>query len=145
MILYRAGKVAFFERTNEPDHWQFPQGGMYPGESPTETMWRELQEETGLISDQIDHVHQVPFLTSYVYPREVLDSFSHTGSHYIGQSQFWFILHVEDDVTIDMSLASDPEFKDRKWIEPAEAIGAVVEWKQKPYEQLVQYFNDHIL
>ena len=145
MILYREGKVAFFERTDEPGHWQFPQGGMYPAESPEECMWRELQEETGLVRNEIDTIHQVPFLTSYVYPRDVADSFSHTGSNYIGQSQFWFILHVKDGVTIDMKKASDPEFKDRKWIKPTEAINSVIEWKQKPYQQLIEYFNTHIL
>lgn len=144
MILYRGGQVAFFERYWERGSWQFPQGGMYPGESPEETMWRELGEEVGLGREDIDRVHQVPFLTSYVYPRQLQDSFAHTGTDYIGQSQFWFILHVKDDVRIDLSQASDPELADHKWVEPDEVIDAIIEWKREPYRQLIEYFHQHI-
>ena len=144
IILYRDNQVAFFERVDEPGHWQFPQGGMYPGESPIESMWRELQEETGLQETDIDAVHQVPFLTAYTYPDQLVDSMAHSGTAYIGQTQHWFILHVPADVRIDMSKATDNEFSDRKWMSPEETVEAIIEWKREPYKQLLEYFHQHI-
>lgn len=141
MILLRDGFVAFFERADEPGHWQFPQGGMYPGENPVEAMYRELQEETGLTQDDIANIHQVPFLVSYAYPREVMDSFQHTGSDYIGQTQFWYILTLKDDVQIDLNKASEAELVDKKWIAPEETLEAIIEWKRTPYEQLIDYLQ----
>lgn len=142
MILLREGKVAFFERADERGHWQFPQGGIYQGEAPLEAMYRELQEETGFTRDDIQEVHPVPFLVSYVYPREVMDSFQHAGADYIGQSQFWYIITLKDEATIDLSQASDPELVDKKWVSPEETLEAIIEWKRTPYEQLIQYLQE---
>ena len=37
-----------------PDHgWQFPQGGIDPGESPDDAMYRELHEEIGLLPEPV--------------------------------------------------------------------------------------------
>ena len=33
--------------------WQFPQGGINPGESPEEAMYRELHEEVGLRPEHV--------------------------------------------------------------------------------------------
>ena len=34
-------------------HWQMPQGGIDPGESPEEAALRELEEETGVSRDLV--------------------------------------------------------------------------------------------
>jgi putative (di)nucleoside polyphosphate hydrolase len=141
IILIRDSKVAFFERADERGHWQFPQGGMYAGETPEEAMYRELQEETGITQDEVADIHQVPFLVSYAYPREVMDSFQHTGSDYIGQTQFWYILTLKDDVQIDLSKASDVELVNKQWIDPEEALEAIIEWKRPAYKQLISYLQ----
>ena len=36
------------ERLSFKGSWQWPQGGIDPGETPREAAWRELKEETGL-------------------------------------------------------------------------------------------------
>lgn len=141
IIQNTSGQVAFFERSQDPNHWQFPQGGLYQGESPLESMWRELCEETGLSHDEITQVHEVPFLVSYSYPRSVMDSLSATGSHYIGQTQRWFILTLKDGVEIDLDKASERELSDVKWIEPERALDEIVEFKRGEYEQLVEYLR----
>ena len=35
------------------DAWQFPQGGIQSGEQPEEALFRELQEETGLVEKDV--------------------------------------------------------------------------------------------
>jgi 8-oxo-dGTP diphosphatase len=38
-----------------PGHWGFFGGHLDPGESPEETMWRELHEEIGYVPPQVTH------------------------------------------------------------------------------------------
>lgn len=42
------GELLICERIDVPGAWQFPQGGVHPGESPREGAARELIEEVGL-------------------------------------------------------------------------------------------------
>ena len=47
------GQLLVFERRDVSGEWQLPQGGIEPGESLEEAAWRELEEETGLSSEQV--------------------------------------------------------------------------------------------
>ena len=47
------GKV-FWARRCGQDAWQFPQGGINKNESPVDAMYRELQEETGLLPVHVE-------------------------------------------------------------------------------------------
>ena len=51
------GKV-FWGRRLGQDSWQFPQGGIDRGETPTEAMFRELYEQLGLRKEQVEVVGQ---------------------------------------------------------------------------------------
>ena len=44
-----AGQVLWAKRVGH-DAWQFPQGGINPGETPEQAMLRELHEETGIMA-----------------------------------------------------------------------------------------------
>ena len=143
MIIFdKSGKVALFERAKELGQWQFPQGGMYQGESPLECMYRELGEETGLNRNQVSVRDELPFLTSYVYPRGLLDSFASSGINYIGQTLRWFVLELHADVTIDLSLASDPELNDVRWVDLPTVVNEIVEFKKQGYQQLVTHLKN---
>lgn len=47
VICNRQGQVMWARRYGQHS-WQFPQGGINPGESPEQAMYRELFEEVGL-------------------------------------------------------------------------------------------------
>lgn len=49
------------EHTNQPGHWTLPGGGMDYGEQPTETLLRELNEETGLSGQILGLLHARSF------------------------------------------------------------------------------------
>ena len=53
ILCNQAAQVMWAKRIGQ-DAWQFPQGGISAGESPVEAMYRELWEETGLKSDDVD-------------------------------------------------------------------------------------------
>ncbi len=51
-ILQRSdGLVLIGQRTDFPENWQFPQGGVDRGESPEEALCREVSEEVGIAAD----------------------------------------------------------------------------------------------
>jgi putative (di)nucleoside polyphosphate hydrolase len=52
ILTNEAGSVFWAGRAGRPG-WQFPQGGILPGESPREAMFRELEEEIGLTREDV--------------------------------------------------------------------------------------------
>ena len=54
IVLMRPDGQVFWARRVRRDGWQFPQGGMRSDETPTEAMYRELQEETGLLPEHVE-------------------------------------------------------------------------------------------
>ncbi|MFW0871187.1 MAG: NUDIX domain-containing protein [Patescibacteria group bacterium] len=141
MIVVRDTQVALFERQDVPGNWQFPQGGISLGESPEEAMYRELEEETGITSDDILEIKQVPFLTSYAYPQKMWPGLPHTNNTHIGQSQFWYIITLKEHSVINLNKASDYEFINYKWVSYDEIIDEIIEWKRPTYEQLIRYLK----
>src|SRR3546814_8037849 len=54
MLFNAAGKVFVGTRVDTPgDHWQMPQGGIDPGETPRQAAMRELAEEVGTTKAEI--------------------------------------------------------------------------------------------
>ncbi|MFH9350090.1 NUDIX domain-containing protein [Kitasatospora sp. NPDC017646] len=52
LLTDRGGKVLLLKASYR-DQWQFPGGGMDPGEGPAECAARELHEETGLVAREL--------------------------------------------------------------------------------------------
>ena len=46
-IINRQGEILLVERAGVPNHWQFPQGGCEPDETPRQAVRREMKEEIG--------------------------------------------------------------------------------------------------
>ena len=53
MISDGAGRLLWARRIGQ-EAWQFPQGGINPGEKPEHAMYRELYEEIGLEPDDVE-------------------------------------------------------------------------------------------
>ena len=53
IILINNRNEVFWGKRVREHSWQFPQGGIKPGESPETAMYRELYEEVGLLPQQI--------------------------------------------------------------------------------------------
>ena len=69
-------------------HWQMPQGGIDPGESPKEAALRELEEETGISRDLVRIEAENEGWLAYDLPLELLDKL--WDGKYRGQEQKWF-------------------------------------------------------
>ncbi|MEN9920291.1 MAG: hypothetical protein RL538_184 [Candidatus Parcubacteria bacterium] len=141
-VIYNdAHELAFFKRAKHPaDIWQFQQGGIDHGESPVTALWRELMEEVGLCEADIITAHEMPHLISY---RDLNATDDHNIAR-IGQTHQWYFLKLKEGATIDLTRATDDEFKDWRWVTFEEAISKTSPHKQHVYQALHSYFTEHI-
>jgi len=121
--------VLMCERLAPRGIWQFPQGGIDPGESPVDTLWRELTEELGLVrpEERCELVGQGPAV-NYDFPADYADPIAR---RYRGQNQTLFLLdfHGTDD-DFDLQLHVAPEFASFGWYSVAEAHSLLWEFKR---------------
>jgi len=123
--------------------WQFPQGGMLEGESATDAMYRELQEEVGLESGDVSVLGATEGWLKYRLPKK----FVRQGSLplCIGQKQRWFILRLtgsEDRVCLDKS--DSPEFDRWRWVEFWRPVNEVIYFKRRVYARALHELGPHL-
>ena len=117
--------VMAFERVNQPGAWQFPQGGIDPGERPIDAAWRELREETSLTADDVELVGTHPDLIAYEYPPGIFKS------DYLGQVHRWFYFNAR---SADIEPVPDgDEFQAWTWMAPTEIAERAVEFRRRSY------------
>ena len=139
MLLNSEGKVFVGARIDNTDEaWQMPQGGIDKGEKPWATAKRELEEETGIAPHLVERIAECPERMKYDLPKELQGKL--WGGKWRGQDQDWFLarfLGEDSDVNIE---TEDPEFREWKWIEPAQLPDLIVPFKRKLYESVLDEF-----
>ena len=142
MLLNHKGEVFVGARIDNTDEaWQMPQGGIDKGEEPWATALRELEEETGIPPHLIERIAECPERMKYDLPDELQGRL--WGGKWKGQDQDWFLarfLGRDSDVNID---TEDAEFRDWKWIEPAQLPELIVPFKRELYRQLLSEFANY--
>ena len=119
--------------------WQFPQGGIDPGETPGDALYRELYEETGIKQEKVQIlsvsrkwlVYHIP----HVYQR--------SNKKYDGAMQKWFLLKftgVNED--INLNAFNHAEFDGWKWADKKTAINNVIRFKKAVYESIFNEFSE---
>lgn len=127
-------QVMAFSRTDSPDSWQLPQGGLDVGESPIEGAWRELFEETGLGEEHVVARAEFPEWIAYEWPDDVRQRVGRDGRR-IGQVQRWFLFDV-----LDASVEPSPdgiEFAGWRWVDTAWLIHHVIDWRRDAYQKVL--------
>jgi putative (di)nucleoside polyphosphate hydrolase len=132
IVLMRDDGSVFWARRVRRDGWQFPQGGMNSDETPLEAMFRELEEETGLLPQHVEVLASTPGWLRYRLPRHCLRERS--GLRCIGQKQVWFLLRMQGrDSDLRLDANEKPEFDQWRWVDfwyPAENV---VTFKRQVY------------
>ena len=132
-LFHPDGRVWLGRRCNTPGpyNWQFPQGGVDPGEDLETAARRELAEETGAVS--VSPLGRTADWIVYDFPPD------HGGVKqargWRGQKQVWFALRFEGQETeFDLSGQGHPEFEAWRWAYLAEAPLLIVPFKRAAYE-----------
>ncbi len=118
LVVNPAGALLICERATFAGAWQFPQGGVDPGETLEQALFREVREEVGLEPRHYEVIrHREGY--RYLYPQHVRGKkVRKHGSH--GQEQAYFLCHLKEDappVNVDQK---PREFRAYRWILPEE-------------------------
>lgn len=127
------GKV-FWARRRGQNAWQFPQGGIQKNESPLDAMYRELYEETGLVSELVEVVGQTSDWLRYKIPNHLLRHRSKPLC--IGQKQIWFrLMLIGEETEFNLSRSENPEFDRWRWVDYWTPVNEIIAFKRKVYKQ----------
>lgn len=126
------GKVFWARRVGQ-DAWQFPQGGIDKSESPEEAMFRELTEETGLSSSDVEVLGSTKEWLRYRLPKRYVRKNQQPVC--IGQKQIWFMLRMTgQESAVDLGYSDTPEFDKWRWVDYWEPSRKVIFFKRKVYK-----------
>lgn len=137
IILCNDQNKLFWGRRIGQNAWQFPQGGIDRDESPEQAMFRELEEEVGLLPHQVDVLGVTRRWLRYRLPKRFIRKNSNPVC--IGQKQRWFLLRVTcDDNGFCLDRSHKPEFDDWRWVKYWHPVREVIYFKRKVYEQALR-------
>lgn len=123
-------QVLVAERASPRGAWQFPQGGIEPGESPEAAVVREMKEELGLEPHELEIVRRAANGVRYEWPGGIKGPY---GEKFKGQEQIWFLLRLAPGARPDLARATDHEFVSTEWVSPKEALGRIIDFKRDAY------------
>ncbi|MDB6178768.1 RNA pyrophosphohydrolase [Paracoccus sp. Z330] len=142
VLINAQGLVFAGQRLNWPGAWQMPQGGIDPGESPTQAALRELTEETGVAADNVQIIAEDPNWVYYDLPPELLGK-AWKGK-FGGQRQKWVLMRFlgqNSDICIE---TAHPEFDRWCWMPAPELLESIVPFKRAVYEQVLGSFSEYL-
>ncbi|MGY6631272.1 MAG: RNA pyrophosphohydrolase [Wenzhouxiangella sp.] len=140
IVLARQDGRVFWARRAGQDGWQFPQGGMNTDETPTEAMYRELAEETGLLPEHVRMLGSTPGWLRYRLPRRYRRR--HQKPLCVGQKQVWFLLElVASEQCIRLDHTDSPEFDAYRWVDFWYPARHVIPFKRRVYVRALQHLE----
>jgi len=115
--------------------FQMPQGGIEPGETPEQALWREMYEEIGLTPDKAEIVAESKEWLIYDLPQNMRTSID-------GNKQKWFLVYFKGE-SKDFVFTNEkhPEFCGVRWVQPKKVPYLVIPFKRKVYHQVLNEFK----
>lgn len=128
------GRVFWGQRVQQVGSWQFPQGGIDPGESAEEALFRELYEEVGLTDSDVKLLGETRNWLRYRIPDRLIRKGQ--TPRCIGQKQKWFLLKLDcDPEQIRFDCGAKEEFNDWQWVSYWYPVNQVVKFKREVYRK----------
>ncbi len=139
LMINESGSLLICERAGVRGAWQFPQGGVDPGESPIDALYREVREEIGLLPQHYEVMKQRDGYR-YLYPEDVrIKKLKRHGSH--GQEQTYFLCLLKQGAPPINVNQKPREFQAYRWILPDEFdLDWLPDFKREVYRQVIRDF-----
>jgi putative (di)nucleoside polyphosphate hydrolase len=132
IILVNARSEVFWGKRVKEHAWQFPQGGIKPGETPQLAMYRELREEVGLGAEHVKVVGRTRHWLRYDVPATWIRRDARV--NYRGQKQIWYLLRlIGRDCDVCLRRSERPEFDAWRWSPYWVPLDSVIEFKRAVY------------
>ena len=133
IVLSNGRNEVFWGKRVREHSWQFPQGGINPGESPEQAMYRELMEEVGLEPDHVKILGRTRDWLRYDVPRHWVRRDAR--SVYRGQKQIWYLLRLTGrDSDVSLRRSEKPEFDAWRWHNYWVPLESVIDFKREVYQ-----------
>jgi putative (di)nucleoside polyphosphate hydrolase len=143
IVLVNSKNQVFWGKRVKEHAWQFPQGGIKPGETPEQAMYRELQEETGLLPQHVRILGRTRDWLHYNVPTHWVKR--EWRGTYKGQKQIWFLLRlVGRDCDISLRASGHPEFDAWRWHDYWVPLEAVIDFKRESYRLGLEQLASHL-
>ena len=134
-VLNQEGKILLCERSDIPNSWQLPQGGVEENEDLEAAMLRELSEEIG--TSEVTILDQLTKGIKYDWPKKL-----HKRG-FCGQEQFYFLARLDALATIKFGLVNgEQEFVDYRWVKDTEFESIVKSFKREVYLKALKIFQE---
>jgi putative (di)nucleoside polyphosphate hydrolase len=131
VLMSGTGKLFLGRRTGGKG-WQFPQGGMRHGESPEESLFRELREEVGLTESHVRLLGATTRWLRYRLPARYVRREQRPLC--LGQKQRWFLLSLQsEEDAIRFDTTGEPEFDRWRWVDYWQPVKEVIYFKRPVY------------
>lgn len=133
IVLVNTRNEVFWAKRVKEHAWQFPQGGIKPGETPEQAMYRELNEEVGLDPCHVKIIGRTREWLRYDVPNHWARRDQRVV--YRGQKQIWYLLRmVGRDCDVSLRRSDKPEFDAWRWHNYWIPLEAVIEFKREVYQ-----------
>lgn len=137
------GQVLWAKRVGQ-NAWQFPQGGIKAHETPKRALFRELHEELGLATKEVDVLGATRGWLRYSLPNHLVRH--HQRPLCIGQKQVWYLLRLlVGENCIRLNSDDDPEFDQWLWVDYWYPLAEVVYFKKEVYENALRELQSLLL
>ena len=134
IVIVNGKNQVFWGKRIREHSWQFPQGGINPGETPEQAMYRELHEEVGLSGHHIKILGRTRDWLRYEVPQHWIKR-EWRGS-YRGQKQIWYMLRLTGrDNDVSLRATDRPEFDAWRWHDYWIPLESVIEFKREVYRR----------
>jgi putative (di)nucleoside polyphosphate hydrolase len=130
------GELLWARRIGGQDAWQFPQGGIKHQETAEQALYRELEEEVGLLPQDVAILGVTRGWLRYRLPARFVRQQQPVC---VGQKQKWFLLRfLGSDDQINLTLNDSPEFDHWRWVSYWYPVNNVVAFKRDVYRRALR-------
>ncbi len=134
IVLDKNNNIISFQRTDFPESWQEPEGGIDNEETPIDALYRELYEEININKDDFEIIKETRNFIQYLFPNG--QKFG-----YDGQEKKFFLIKLNKDKNFKFDNTEEVEFSNYKNMTAEELLNSVPKFKKEIYKTVLEEFG----